>query len=79
MNCPQCGYPKAKYVESRKKNWGGKGKHAGFEKIEPRTNYKAKCPKCGFKWDNTPEASIIVSPPQTQVNEPSTENRESQA
>lgn len=79
MNCPKCGSPKAKYVESRKRLWGGNGKHAGFAKIEPRTNFQAKCLECGFEWNDGPVFPIVVVQPQAQVNAPSTENKENQA
>ena len=53
MDCPKCGYPRAKYVESRKKFWGGSKAVVGrdAEAPKPRTDFKAKCPKCGLEFD----------------------------
>jgi len=46
MNCPNCGSPRAKYVESRRKFWG---ERKGFKEPskEPRKNFEVKCKKCG--------------------------------
>jgi len=48
MNCPNCGSPRAKYVESRRKFWG---KRKGFKEPskEPRKNFEVKCKKCGWE------------------------------
>jgi len=43
--CPKCGYPRVKYNISRKKYHKG-SEHGG---VEPRKDFKAKCPKC--KWE----------------------------
>lgn len=56
MNCPKCGNPRAAYVESRRKYWGGK---KGTESPKPRTNFKAKC-KCGYTWEEVPSQVMEV-------------------
>lgn len=57
MNCPKCGYAKAKYNVSRKVLWGGhrQGESSLTRKTDVRTDYSAHCPKCGHKWDAKPE------------------------
>jgi len=39
MKCPNCEYPRLKYLEQRKEGKKEKG----------RENFKAECPKCDWK------------------------------
>lgn len=48
MKCLKCGYPRAKYVVSRKHLW--KGRPSGERSLEPRKDFRVKCPKCGAKY-----------------------------
>lgn len=45
MKCPKCG-GQARYVTSRSKFWGKSKKG-----IKQRTDFRAKCRKCGFEFD----------------------------
>jgi len=48
MECPECGYARAAYVESRRKFWSGKKGFTEPNKV-PRKNFHAKCKKCGWE------------------------------
>jgi len=48
MKCPNCGYPRTSYVESRRRFWSGK-KGLSEPSKEPRKNFKAKCKNCGWE------------------------------
>lgn len=48
MNCPKCGSHRLKYLESRRKFWGGTKGLAEPSK-EPRKDFRAKCNKCGWE------------------------------
>ena len=49
MKCPSCHKEECKYIEQRKKS-GSSNKIENRNKPE-RTNFKAKCKKCG--WEGT--------------------------
>jgi len=56
MDCPKCGCPRAKYKQSRKEYWGGHRKGGRDQQApKPRTDFKAKCPECGYEWEEIPE------------------------
>lgn len=57
MKCPRCGYFGAKYTVSRKKKWKGKGTYSESAG-EPRKDFTADCPKCGFHYDARTEKEI---------------------
>ena len=46
MKCPQCGYPRTRFVERQPKNDKGKP-----DKTWRRKDFSAKCSHCGFKFD----------------------------
>jgi len=63
MECLKCGYPKARYVVSRKHLWGGhKGKREfGAAKSAPRTDFRVKCPKCGAAYEDDSTKTEVLS------------------
>lgn len=59
MNCPNCGYPRAKYDVSRKALWKGHRTESSLtRKTIARTDFKAHCPRCGHKWNDCPEGYV---------------------
>lgn len=50
MKCLKCGNPTCKYVKSRSKNWKGRlGDSSRTSSMEPRTDFRVKCRKCGYE------------------------------
>ena len=66
MKCKICGYPRAKYVKSRKSLWGGSptGAHGSQE---PRTNFYVKCPKCGAEYEDKPNGGNVNEVQETKT------------
>ena len=44
MKCPKCGFAGCKYNQQRKKTGSAKN-----NKMPPRTDFTAKCKKCGWE------------------------------
>ena len=67
MKCPCCGST-AKYKESRRKYWGG---HKGFNEPakDPRTNFLAKCLRCGKEFDARDHYDVEVRVKEVEKNE----------
>lgn len=65
MKCPKCGSSSVGYVVSRKKYW----KQKSAKGTKPRTDFRAKCKKCGYEFD-TKEVygNAVVS--QVKTKEP---------
>lgn len=65
MDCPKCGYPRAKYKQSRKEYWGGHKKGGRDQQApKPRIDFKAKCKKCGHEWEEIPP-DYVPTPEET--------------
>jgi len=80
MDCPNCGYPRAKYDVSRKVLWGGhRTESSSIRKTSARTNFNAYCPKCGYKWDDKLEDYVPTEEEQTEADAMQAELEEAEA
>ena len=68
MKCPKCGYPRAKYTDSRKQLWKGRTNYSDRSSSKPRTNFEIQCPKCGYKgeYKNYLETTIKVQKEESE-------------
>lgn len=71
MKCPQCGYPRISYVDSRRKLWKGQAGDAYRQEraSEPRKNFQTNpCPKCGWKGKIEPERLVKNEVQESQTS-----------
>jgi len=64
MKCPKCGYPRAKYTDSRRQLWKGRMNFSDRSSSKPRTNFEIHCPKCGFKGEYRSYLEKIIPTPE---------------
>lgn len=61
MKCQVCGNLKARFVVSRKKFWKGRSRTKYGEKgIEPRTDFRVKCPECGAEYIDEWSKTVVL-------------------
>jgi len=62
VKCPKCG-GQCRYTEKRKKV-------AGQRLTKPRTNFEAKCKKCGFIFDARKYYDVVSNLVETKEEKP---------